>query len=491
MSSQNHNDNASHQRVGYRIADLTHAVIQATFQNLESIKEIFLQKNIEIEQFHKDQQQSENSRNFERSTEVANLELFGPLFNKAMNIPTQLNTEIDQFHKEIKLTNLIKNQKQKIFNDFLNILPEKELVRQLIVTYLEYKKGEKNRAPSLKLKKECCKIEGELEGKLGEEFVENLQLILNDCEELVRWETELDEIPEGKAFLIKEQKNILQTTDDSKNRRFVEQHKAIHKDQIRRRDTISEMKILELSTELKVRREEMEETRKMINAAINNRFEISGCSFFNVSGNLTGNINQITYQIQYKLIELKRKYQALDSTNKLQSDQQKLKKTILVLAAKRIFATARKDTIDSLITIYNKLDDFVKKFGKLATLTRYIGDLEEIISILPGGTIFVKLLEKDTLAIINIFKKHSAIEHAQKFEDYLVEDKKALTLLQETYQSLASSIQENQTRIRPVISQILKLNQNHFSQYGNFFTGEDGELLQKEVAELLNNLVNQ
>jgi len=84
-----------------------------------------------------------------------------------------------------ELTNLIKTQKQKIIQDFLNVLPEKELVQQLITTYLEFKKAEKQGSLSRKLKKECNKIEDRLEEKLGEDFVDKLQPILSDCEKLV------------------------------------------------------------------------------------------------------------------------------------------------------------------------------------------------------------------------------------------------------------------------------------------------------------------
>lgn len=84
-----------------------------------------------------------------------------------------------------ELTQLIKNQKEKIIQDFLNVLPEKELIQQLITTYLEFKKAEKQGKPSRKLERECNKIKDKLEDKLGEEFVEKMQLILSDCEELV------------------------------------------------------------------------------------------------------------------------------------------------------------------------------------------------------------------------------------------------------------------------------------------------------------------
>lgn len=101
-----------------------------------------------------------------------------------------------------ELTNLIKNKKHKIVNDFFNISPEKELIQRLITTYLKFKKAEKQRISARKLKKEFRKIEDELENKIGEELMENIQLILKDCEELVGWESELEERLKVKTLLI-------------------------------------------------------------------------------------------------------------------------------------------------------------------------------------------------------------------------------------------------------------------------------------------------
>ncbi|CAJ0885547.1 6556_t:CDS:10 [Entrophospora sp. SA101] len=120
-----------------------------------------------------------------------------------------------------ELTQLIKQQKQKIIQDFLNVLPEKELIQQLITTCLEFKKAEKQKLPSRKLKKECQRIEDELEEKLGEEFVEKIQFILSDCERL-----------KGKTFLIEEQKQTLkQITDDKEEKELIIKHERVSQEQ--------------------------------------------------------------------------------------------------------------------------------------------------------------------------------------------------------------------------------------------------------------------
>lgn len=74
---------------------------------------------------------------------------------------------------------------------------------------------------------------------------------------------------------------------------------------------------------------------------------------------------------------------------------------------------------------------------------------------------------KGISAVANIFKNSSLDRHAQKFEDYLIGDAKAILFLEETYQSLANS-QNDQRKINPLITEILKLNQSQFSSHDIF-----------------------
>ncbi|CAJ0837041.1 20397_t:CDS:2 [Entrophospora sp. SA101] len=106
-----------------------------------------------------------------------------------------------------ELTQLIKQQKQKIIQDFLNVLPEKELIQQLITTCLEFKKAEKQKLPSRKLKKECQRIEDELEEKLGEEFVEKIQ------------------------FILKQKQTLKQITDDKEEKELIIKHERVSQEQ--------------------------------------------------------------------------------------------------------------------------------------------------------------------------------------------------------------------------------------------------------------------
>jgi predicted nucleic acid-binding Zn-ribbon protein len=84
-----------------------------------------------------------------------------------------------------ELTDLSEKQKEKIIDAFSHLFSEKELLQELITVYLEYIKTKKQGIPSRQLKKECQRIEDELEEKLGEEAMIKIETILNDCENLL------------------------------------------------------------------------------------------------------------------------------------------------------------------------------------------------------------------------------------------------------------------------------------------------------------------
>ncbi|CAG8540084.1 3891_t:CDS:2, partial [Gigaspora rosea] len=65
--------------------------------------------------------------------------------------------------------------------------------------------------------------EDELENKIGEELMENIQLIIKDCEELVGWEAEIDERLKVKTLLIKERYKILQIINSNGGKKIVKE----------------------------------------------------------------------------------------------------------------------------------------------------------------------------------------------------------------------------------------------------------------------------
>ena len=91
-----------------------------------------------------------------------------------------------------ELTNLIKQQKDKVVNAYLYFAEEKELLQQLITVHLEYIRAKQRKISAFKFRKQRDKIYDELEERLSEEQMEKVEFIFQDCEELVRTELELE-----------------------------------------------------------------------------------------------------------------------------------------------------------------------------------------------------------------------------------------------------------------------------------------------------------
>lgn len=139
-----------------------------------------------------------------------------------------------------ELTNLIKQQKDKIISAFLRLFPEQDLLQELVTKHLELTKFKKQGVDSFDYgkkcrgyKKKCQKIEDELEDKLDETTMNEMQLILTNCEELVQQELELEKKLNQKSYLIENHKKIaLQITDNSEVQRIVGLEKLTNQQQI-------------------------------------------------------------------------------------------------------------------------------------------------------------------------------------------------------------------------------------------------------------------
>jgi hypothetical protein len=101
------------------------------------------------------------------------------------------NIKIEGLEDDIlRLTNLTQEQRQKILNAYLKFAPNKPLLKELITTCLEYQKAKKNNKLTPKelkfLRKKLEEIRNNLEEEVGEELFEEINSIINDCEDLVR-----------------------------------------------------------------------------------------------------------------------------------------------------------------------------------------------------------------------------------------------------------------------------------------------------------------
>lgn len=96
------------------------------------------------------------------------------------------------------LTKEIKKYKQKIVEAYSYFCSEKELLQELITAHLEYSKSkQQNLSTTYKLRKKCDNIKSKLENNFLveeelEEFMNKVEIILNDCDELVRNELEIE-----------------------------------------------------------------------------------------------------------------------------------------------------------------------------------------------------------------------------------------------------------------------------------------------------------
>jgi len=157
--------------------------------------------------------------------------------------------EISYLEKRIKeLTELIKQQKEKIINIFLRLSPEKKLVQQLIMTYLEFIRFKKQAIGSEDYEEKCDEyidktqeIKRQLRSRLSKEIVKdtmnNIQAILTDCEELVRDEIELETKLKEKFRLIEEHyQSSLQITDNpeesNKRKTIIDAEEATQQEQV-------------------------------------------------------------------------------------------------------------------------------------------------------------------------------------------------------------------------------------------------------------------
>ncbi|CAJ0748979.1 12489_t:CDS:2 [Entrophospora sp. SA101] len=103
------------------------------------------------------------------------------------------SNKIKSLEQEVeRLINLIKQQKEKIIDAYLHFFAEKELLKELITDYLEYKKSQKQKLDNVfKLRRQYNKVYDRLADKIGEEKMIEVEDILNNCEELIHYEVEL------------------------------------------------------------------------------------------------------------------------------------------------------------------------------------------------------------------------------------------------------------------------------------------------------------
>jgi len=104
------------------------------------------------------------------------------------------------------LEETIKDLKAKILVAYCRLAPESDLLQLLINAELAYRKAKEQNLPSYKLSKERDNIKSRIEKKISEEQMEEVELILTDCEKLVINDLELESIVARTNKVIEEAK---------------------------------------------------------------------------------------------------------------------------------------------------------------------------------------------------------------------------------------------------------------------------------------------
>lgn len=345
--------------------------------------------------------------------------------------------EINYLEKRIQeLINLIKNQKQKIIDDFLNVLPEKDLIQQLITTYLEFKKAEsKNSDNSLDLEDEYLEVKKELRKKLGTEFTKKLQPILSDCEKIILWENELEERLNKKALLIEVQRKnpILQITGNNESKEFV----------------LEKTKIIEL--------EEQTQQAQLLEFE---QLKEQNLSLQLAKAKLEGKVE--AYE---KLLPIDQKEQLISElTNNPIFFKQLINQIHNYLNSKQEFIKTRKEIITLLQEVVNVIEGkTVVGNGKYVRLEKGSNLLKSTLKIAPIPVPYVKEIVSETVPlIIDHFKGKFKKESVELFKEHLAKSDNTNGIKKQRI--LLTELVNNHSELNSVklVNDLLNLNNNQF-----------------------------
>ena len=162
------------------------------------------------------------------------------LLQKEQTLFSDQKSKIDYLQERInELNDLNKEQIEKIFNSLSRLLPEKELLGELIKTHLEfikYKNQGTNDSDYSKRKRKYERNLGNTKDELGErltdEQMNSVETILNDFEKLVEQNLELEEKLNKKSHLIAGHKQMTQQIKSPESDRIVEIEEEVQEQQM-------------------------------------------------------------------------------------------------------------------------------------------------------------------------------------------------------------------------------------------------------------------
>ncbi|CAJ0834746.1 2267_t:CDS:10 [Entrophospora sp. SA101] len=179
-----------------------------------------------------------------------------------------------------ELVNLIKNQKEKIALAYTHFCSEKETLQKLIKLNLEFTqfKERETNSPNYDEKSEeyeeqINELKKQLRSKLTKENMNEVRLIIKDCEELVSWELELEAKTNGKIAL--EFTKESQTIHILGNVNVVQGGHALIGCKLENNVDLSYNKLIELPEENNPKREKRDNTKNLTPEQVLNHSDLN------------------------------------------------------------------------------------------------------------------------------------------------------------------------------------------------------------------------
>lgn len=196
------------------IEQLRSKLIEENFLR-EELKKLKIALNKEKSNREKNLQELEETRKqLKFGMDVDNESLMLSSFQENQIIIKAKNKRIVYLEEKIvELNKRIGELTVKTIHAYSYLFLERELLQNLISAHLEFNKARLKQSPVIKLRKHKESIYNELEKKLDEETMEKVEIVLADCEELVKLEYELveskNELSENKEFVEESEKIFL------------------------------------------------------------------------------------------------------------------------------------------------------------------------------------------------------------------------------------------------------------------------------------------
>lgn len=365
-----------------------------------------------------------------------NLQNINFLFSRSQENIDLLTSEL------IKLTGIIKEQKEKIIQAYLRFAPEKELLQEVIQVKLELSKLTKAKGESKeisKLSSKFRKLNNELANKLEEsenfEAIADLETVLSDCDKIA--DAELELVTKFGLAIEYDQQNKTTNYYFITGQQIVvgNSNSSIYcSEQITNNYGLNEEQFQKLTTKLS-----------------------------NIEQGLESKNQTIKQESEKQINEL------AHNQTLTESEKQLIKKSLNLLTSKKIFINIRQGTIQNLQTFYNNFEKYKDKTEKITFIGSLISSIGEGVNLaVPSTGAITKSVNKAISLGVDAIKDKKWKEYTSLFKECLIKDKESIDLFakfqEELYQTLHAD--NNLSQVTSEIAKILKLSKNKISSFG-------------------------